>query len=253
MIATGLAAVAFGVYLVTALHVGAWPALRVASWGLGCLALAVALSPRLDAAADARLAPHMVEHLLIGVVAPALLAAAAPVRLALIALPSPGRRALGRGLRHPVVHTLGRAAVAVPLAIVVFVGLHAPFAIDAALRSPALHAGEHALLFYSALLMWIVVLAVDPLPAAPSPVSRLAWLMLVMIAMSVVGAVYSSAAHVLVPGYSSIPHALGAQRVGGAVMWVGGAALLVPAMIATVFEAMVREEARQRRREAVQR
>jgi putative membrane protein len=251
MTGIALTAAAFAVYLAGALRARRWPAVRLASFALGCAVLAAALSPSLDAAADARPAPHMVEHLLLGGVAPLLLAAAAPVRLALAALPPAGRRAVGRGLRHPVVHALGRPAVAVPLAIAVFVAVHIPAAMDAALRSGSVHAAEHALLFYTALLTWMTILAVDPVPAPPSPLARLIWLTLAMVAMSTVGAVYSSATHVLVPGYAAIPHALGAQQAAGAVMWVGGGLVFVPATIAAVFGAMVREEALQRRREAV--
>jgi cytochrome c oxidase assembly factor CtaG len=253
MTGVALAAAAFAVYLAGALRARRWSPARLAAFGLGCAVLAVALWPSLDRAADARPAPHMVEHLLLGAVAPLLLAAGAPVRLALAAAAPAGRRAVGRALRHPVVHALGRPPVAVPLAIAVFVAVHVPAALDAALRSGPVHAAEHALLFYSALLMWMSMLAVDPLPAPPSPFARLAWLTLAMVAMSAVGAAYSSAAHVLVPGYAAIPHALAAQQDAGVVMWVGGGLVFVPAMIATVFAAMVREETLQRRREAVSR
>lgn len=247
------AAVALLAYLVGARRARRWPVLRVASFALGGVALAVALSGPLDGAAAQRPAAHMVQHLLIGTLAPALVAAAAPVRLALAALPGSGRRALGRALRGRLAHALGRAEVAVPLAVVVFVLAHLPVVVDAALRSGLMHAGEHALLFYTGLLLWVVVLAVDPVPAPPSPLARLVWLTVVMIAMSAVGALYSSAPHVLVAGYASVPDALGAQQAAGAVMWVGGGVLLVPAMVATVFLAMVREEALQQRREALRR
>jgi cytochrome c oxidase assembly factor CtaG len=228
-------------------------ALRGLSLTLGLAVIAVALSPPVDAAADARPAPHMLQHLLLGTLAPLLIAAAAPVRLALATLPAGGRRALGRGLAHPVVHAIGRPSVAVPLAIGAFVVVHVPAVMEAALRSGTIHAAEHALLFYTGLLLWVAVLAVDPVPSRPSPLGRLAWLTGAMIAMSVVGAYYSSAPHVLVPGYAHLAGALGAQQTAGAVMWVGSGVLLVPAMLATVFAAMLREEALQRRREALQR
>ena len=107
---------------------------------VGALALAVALWPALDAAADRRLTAHMGEHLLLGLVAPALLALGAPVRLALGGLPPPGRRAVGRALHHPVVRALTRAPVATALVVGATVVVHLPGAVDAGERSAALHA-----------------------------------------------------------------------------------------------------------------
>jgi putative membrane protein len=246
-----LAVLAACVYGAGAMHTPRWPAARAAAFALGCATLGAALSPPVDAAADARPAAHMLQHLLLAVLAPALLAAGAPVRLALAALPDGGRRAVGRALRSGMVHALGRPTVAVPLAIAAFVAVHVPAMVDAALGSAAVHVAEHAALFYTGLLLWVVILAVDPVPAAPSPLGRLAWLTGVMIAMSVVGAVYSSAPHVLIDGYARLPDALGAQQDAGAVMWVGSGALMVPAMLVTVFAAMLREERLQQRREAL--
>ena len=247
------AMLAAAAYAAGAVRARPWPALRTLSFVLGCAVGAVALSPAIDRAADARPAPHMVQHLLVGTLAPLLIAAAAPVRLALAALPGGGRRAVGRALRHPVVHAVGRPAFAVPVAVAAFVAVHVPAVMEAALRSGVVHAAEHAALFYTALLLWIVVLAVDPVPVRPSPIGRQAWLTAAMVAMSVVGAYYSSAPHVLVAGYAGVPDALAAQQHAGAVMWVGSGVLFVPAMLATAFAAMLREEALQRRREALDR
>jgi cytochrome c oxidase assembly factor CtaG len=115
----------------------------------------------------------------------------------------------------------------------------------------ALHAAEHAALFWTGLLFWVVVLAVDPVPAPPSPIARVAWMTALMTAMAVVGAWYSSAPGVLVEAYAGRPHALADQARGGALMWLGGAAVMLPALLAVAGAAMLAEERRQRRREAV--
>jgi cytochrome c oxidase assembly factor CtaG len=227
-----------------------WPGGRTAAFAAGCLALAAALAPPVDAAADDRLAAHMAQHLAIGVVVPALLALGAPVRLALAALPRGPRHALGRGLHHPLTAALVRPPLGAGLAVAATVGIHLPGAVDLALRDDAVHAAEHAVLLWAGLLLWASVLAVDPVPAPPSPIARLAWLTLAMTAMSVVGAAYAGAGRVLVGAYAAHPGAPADQRSAGAVMWIGGAALLVPAIVAVAFAAMLGEEARQRRREA---
>jgi cytochrome c oxidase assembly factor CtaG len=228
-----------------------WPAWRTAAFAAGAVALAASLWPALDAAADRRLAAHMGEHLLLGLLAPALLALGAPVRLALGALPAPGRRAVGRGLHHPVVRGLTRPAVATALVVAATVVVHLPGAVDAAERSAALHAVEHAALCWTGLLFWSVVLAADPVPSPPSPIARVACITAVMTAMAIIGAWYSSASAILVGAYAGEPHALADQARAGALMWLGGGAVMLPALLAVAGAAMLAEERRQRRREAV--
>lgn len=220
-----------------------WRWYRGACFAAGCAALGAALGAPLDAT----LPGHMVQHLVVTAAAPALLALGAPVRLALAALPAPQRRALGRGLHHPAVRVLAHPAVASVLAAAVVLAVHLTGLFDAAESSPVLHGLEHAALFWTALLAWIAVLGVDPLPHAPGAIGALAWISLSMVAMTAVGAVLTSAAS---PLYSHEP-SLAAQRDAGAVMWLGGPALLVPAAIAVAMWALAREEHRQRRRESV--
>jgi cytochrome c oxidase assembly factor CtaG len=179
-------------------------------------------------------------------VAPALLALAAPVRLALAALPAVGRRSLGRALHRPVVRLLAHPAVAVPLAAATMVLVHLTGAFDAAAGSPPLHGLEHAALFWTALVAWMAVLGVDPLPSTPDAVSALAWISVSMVAMTGVGATLATAEHARYAHYPSLAD----QHDAGTVMWLGGAAILVPAAIAVAMWALEREERRQRRREA---
>ena len=221
---------------------------RLACLAGGLAALAVALGP-LDAPAGARLSAHMAEHLLLLTVAPALLALGAPVRLALRVLPPRGRRALANGLRSAPARTLGRSPVAIAVSGAVVVAFHLPPLFGAALASPLLHGGEHAALFWSALVSWIVVLGVDPLPHRLGPIGALAALTAAMIPMAAVGAVYLGAGHVLFAHYAA--GGLADQRSAGTLMWLGGVAVLVPAAVAVAGWALWREEERQRRREAL--
>jgi putative membrane protein len=103
---------AAAVYVAASRGVG-WPAGRTVRWLLGIgTAVAGAAVWSLGGAHDLRL--HVVGHLLLGMVAPLLLVTAAPVTLALRALPREHARTLGRLLRrrplavltHPVVAAL---------------------------------------------------------------------------------------------------------------------------------------------------
>src|SRR3954454_14471505 len=85
---------------------------RPLSLGAGLAVLVAALLPPFDAAADDQLSVHMVQHLLIVLVAAPLIVAAAPIRLALRHLPPGGRDALVRLLHGRLARWLGPPVVA---------------------------------------------------------------------------------------------------------------------------------------------
>ena len=210
-----------------------WPAARSLAFAAGVLVLGVALLAPLDGS----LSGHMAQHLLLGVVAPLLLAAGAPVRLALAAS---RRRAWVRALhRLPLRPAVGWAAFTAVMLATHFTGLY-----ELAVRDPFVHALEHLAYLSAGLLFWAPLLAVDPLPRPPGPAARFVWLLAAMPPMGLVGA------KLLQPtaAYPSYPD-LADQRTAAGVMWGAGSLLMSAALVAIVFSALLREEARQRRRE----
>jgi putative membrane protein len=129
---------------------------------------------------------HMIQHLLLGMLAPLLLALAAPVTLLLRALPPARRPAVARLLRTRAAHVLihpAFTALAVSGSLVV---LHWTPLYAATLRSEPLHAAVHAhMLAVGCLFAWSVV-GLDPVTRRPSRATR---------AAAVIGA---SAAHAIV-------------------------------------------------------
>ncbi len=228
-----------------------WPAARSLAAVAGAGALAFALGP-LDAAADRHLAAHMVQHVLVGVVAPALFAVAAPLRLALAALPRSSRRRLARALHSRPGRVLGAPATAVALATATLIVSHLPAVLGAVLADPLLHDAEHAVLFWTALLAWITVLGVDPVPGAPSPIGLLVALSVWMIAMATIGSQYATADHVLIASYADQPRALADQHAGGMIMWLGGLVSVAPVAVLGSLWGMWVEERRQRRRDMIE-
>jgi putative membrane protein len=233
--AAALAAYA-ALYAAGVLRVRRWPASRSLRFLLGLALIAVAL----EAPLDERLSGHMAQHLLLGLAAPLCLVAGAPVRLALGALANP--RPLARVLRMlPVTPLTGWAAFTA-----VMLGTHLTGLFELAVRDPFAHGLEHVALLAAGLLFWAPLAGADPLPHRPGPAARLAWLLAAMPPMGLVGA------HLLGGGiaYPSYP-SLADQRTAAGVMWGAGSLLMAGATVALVFAALVREEARQRRREAV--
>jgi putative membrane protein len=236
MSAIGPVVLALG-YLAAALRTP-WPARRTAAFLAGCAALGVAL-----ALGDARLSAHMAEHLVLTMVAPPLLLAGAPVRLALRTLPPGGaRRRAGRALH--ALRFLAAPPVAFSLFAATILATHLTPFFDAAVRHSGLHLLEHTLYLTTALLFWAPIVGVDPLP-------RLGWLgrtlMLLgsMPVMSFVGVLLEQATS---PRYSSYP-SLADQRTAGALMWVGSSAIAAAFAILLGWQALAREEREQRARE----
>jgi cytochrome c oxidase assembly factor CtaG len=226
-----------------------WPAARTAAWAAGCAALAVALSPPLDGWADERLSGHMVQHLLLLLVAPPLLAAGAPVRLALRALGRQGRRRLAAVLHAPAVRVLAHPACGWAVLTAVLLGTHLTGLYDLAVRHPAVHGLEHLAYLGAAWLYWAPLVGADPLPARPGSVGRVAWLLASMPPMGLIGA-WLLTGPVRYAAYAG-PGAAADQRTAAAVMWAVGGVAVTAALGLLGFTAMLAEERLQRRREAI--
>jgi putative membrane protein len=219
--------------------------------GIGVLIVAV-LRP-FDAVADRELSVHMVQHLLIVFVAAPLIVAGAPIRLALRTLPREGREALARLLHSRVARALGHPVVAWSIFAVVMLGTHIPAVYDLALRVPAVHAGEHALYLWAALVFWAPLIAIDPVPRRLSSIGAVLYMLTAMIPMTLVGVWLLTADRVVYPHYAAYAGALANQHAGAVVMWVGGTGAMVAATLIVVWLAMLREERQARAREAYQR
>ena len=218
------------------------------AWFAGVLVLALATSPALERAADRELSMHMVQHELLGLVAAPLLAAGAPVRLALAASRRPARLRLARLLHARPVAALTRPAAGAMLFAAVLLGVHVPAVYDLTLRSGLAHAGVHAALLWSALLLWMGLLGADPLPRRASATATIAALVAAMTTMAALGATLGAAGHVVYarPGAD----ALADQRVAGGLMAVGGMVVVVPLLLALAWRALAAEERRAVVREA---
>jgi cytochrome c oxidase assembly factor CtaG len=236
-----------GALLVTAgVYLRGWLALRrrwhggrLAAFLGGLAAVYLALASPIEPVAALLLQVHMVQHLLLMMVAPPLLWLGAPLLPLLRGLPKPVRvywvapllasrplrRLFGR-LTHPL------AALAL-FVTATWLG-HAPAVYDLALRSPGWHYLQHVCFLGAALLFWYPV--VRPYPARPrwSCWLLLPALLLADLSNTALSALLTFSGRVLYPYYAEVPRlagisALDDQSAAGVLMWVPGSlAFLAP-------------------------
>lgn len=198
--------------------------------------LAIALASPIELLSAKLFWVHMIQHVLLLVVAAPLFVLARPwIRLWRF-LPLSTRRSLGRALSQgqrtaplrSLSATIGSPSVSFVLFSVVLLTWHLPVLFDATLRSTALHGLEHTLFFCTALLFWKQVLHSPPLRAPLSSPQRVAYLIGAMIVSWVLAVVLALAPH---PLYSYYAHeaarpggisALADQQIAAGVMWVPG-------------------------------
>jgi putative membrane protein len=131
---------------------------RVGAFGLGWLALAVALASPLDPLSDALFSAHMTQHELLMLMAAPLFVLARPGIPLLWALPWRARERVAARLRRPWFRGAWRALTG-PVVVFLLHGValwvwHAPVLFEAALRNQGVHAVQHAMFFWTAVLFW---------------------------------------------------------------------------------------------------
>ena len=163
-----IAAVAYPV-AVLALHRrdDRWPPWRTACWTVGLACAAAAVAGPVAVAAHHDFTAHMIGHLLLGMAAPLLLVAGAPVTLALRSLPTAYARRLSTILRSRPARVLTHPMTAAALNAG---GLWLLYTTDLYQRmgtQPGLHAVVHLHVLAAGYLFTAAVVGVDPAPHRP--------------------------------------------------------------------------------------
>lgn len=226
------------------------PRARTVAFLGGLLAIAVALLSGIERYDTTLFSVHMVQHLLLTLVAAPLLALSAPITLLLrLAPPATRRRWI-----LPVLHSRLVRLVTFPVvAWVVFaaVGWAAHFSplFDAALEDRLVHDLEHALFLGSALLFWWPAIGLDPGPWRMSHPVRAMFVFLqapqnTFLAVALLGAQAPLYAHYTTVERSWGPDPLFDQQIAAGIMWMGGDLLLLGAVFGLVV-AWIRHDERQ--------
>ena len=222
---------------------------RGAAFYAGLATLALAVGSPVDAYAGELFWVHMVQHVLLMMVAPPLLLLGRPWPRLVRPLPLAVRRPLARGvLAGPALAPVRRAFrwLAAPLAaFVLFNGTlllwHVPVLYDLTLRDGIVHDLEHALFFGTALLFWVHLVPGASSRAQLRDGARavygtaallVSWILAIILALAPEPVYGAYAALAQRPGGLS---ALGDQQLAAGVMWVPGS---VPYCIVLVVAAL---------------
>lgn len=205
----------------------------------GAATLSTALLSPIDTLADDLFSAHMIQHVLLAIVAPPLLVVSAPVVAWLHALPHTVRIALARRMtrtRWLVAAWAGltRPSVACALHAVALWTWHIPAAYTMALEHEGLHLAEHAsFLGTASLLWWSIVHPRRSLRA--SYAVGLIMLFITMLHSGILGALITLSHRVWYPLQTAGPAVHGItpledQQLAGLIMWVPGGMLYLIAM-----------------------
>ncbi len=224
---------------------------QAAAFAGGMLALLLALASPLDGLGEDYLfSAHMLQHVLLGDVAPALLLLS-----------------LSRVILRPVTRRLMRLERALgPLAspwtgIALWLGLiylwHVPALYEAALRHPLVHLVEHAAFFSAGLAVWWPLVQPVPMRRRLTGLATVAYIASAKFGLAALGLYLTWSSNVLYDHYEQAPRiwglsAIGDQNAGGAIMMVEQSLTLVIALVVLFARMLSQSEANERWRERLE-
>ncbi len=224
---------------------------QVATFTLGIIILFLALVSPIDIVSENYLfSVHMLQHVLLTLIAPPLLVRGIPDWLIRPLLRPDWSFISARAITHPI-----GAFLAFNL---VFSLWHLPALYDASLSNEMLHVFEHATMIGTAMIMWWPLTSTMPeLPRVSFPM-QIMYLFGLSVAQIIVFGALTFAAQPLYQTYVDAPRiapisAMTDQQVGAIIMKIGGGALFLGLLVVTFYRWYGEEErsrqARRRRRQ----
>ena len=197
----------------------------------GLAAIALAMFSPIAALADKLFVMHMLQHILLIMVAPPLLLLGVPAPLIRLLIVEARLKGVLTRLTDPL--------FAYALFVVNLYLWHIPAAYEAALHDELVHAVEHAAFFYTAVLFsWRLI---DPtrgwFPLWRWPPAKWIYLLVAAPPSYVLGSILWVSNAVLYPTYAQAPRvwdltALQDQHMGGLLMWLQGWMVMMLSVIA---------------------
>jgi len=209
-------------------------------FALGVLVLFLALVSPIDHIGEKYLfSVHMVQHILIAMVAPPLILLGVPRWMMQWLLDFFRVGPVVKLVTHPVL-----AYMAFNAALIAW---HFPALYEAALHNPIVHVAEHMCFIATGFLSWYPVIDPSGQHARFHPLAKVLYLFLFVIPNGVLGAAFAFAPQPIYVTYAEAPRlwgstAMGDQAVAGGIMWVPGWAVYFVALSIVFAVWMQRED-----------
>lgn len=223
---------------------------RPVSYFAGLIVIALALLSPFDVLVQQLFFMHMIQHLLLIMIAPPLLLLPNPMPFLLWGLPPRLRLAAGGGI-NSVIHKqtpIGRAlrwltkpVIVWFIFVVTIIGWHDPALYNAALRGDFVHDLEHLTMFGAGMLYWWVVTGAGPrLHKNLSRFAKIGFILAVIPPNMALGIVLAFAQQPIYTYYNDMPRLWGIsvlddQRISGVIMWIPGNMMHFMSALAIIF------------------
>jgi cytochrome c oxidase assembly factor CtaG len=190
---------------------------------------------------------HMVQHLLLIMVAAPLFAIASPLELAWKATTGTPHLVVTEALRSPVAKFFGHPAVAFVLYAILIPISHLTTSYNYTLQNEAMHNLEHLAFLVVGYLFWRQIFGNDPNRYRLHPALQFFYLFLAIPIDTFTGLSLAGSTHELFPAYLATHRTWGPSYVvdlhaGGSIMWVVGDTLMLWPMIPVALRWMHLEE-----------
>lgn len=210
---------------------------RPVSYVAGLIVIGIALMSPIDVLVQQLFFMHMIQHLLLIMIAPALLLLPNPMPYILWGMPDPLRIRFGGAINTVInkdslsgrwLRKASGPAVAWFLFIGIIIGWHDPNLYNAALYNSFIHDLEHITMFAAGMIYWWTVTGAGPrLHKHLGRMSKMAFILAAIPPNMALGVVLAFSSSVIYSYYNDMPRlwgisALDDQRISGIIMWIPG-------------------------------
>ena len=230
---------------------------RLVSYLVGLVFITIALMSPIDVMSGQLFFMHMVQHLLLIMIAPPLLLIANPMAVMLWGLPDRLRRPVGQGFSRALhrdsnsrklLRTITSPGVVWLLWVIVIVGWHDPDMYNAALRSDFVHDIEHISFFLVSMAYWWHVTGAGPrIHKQFGLLGRIIFVLAAIPPNMMTGVVLAFAENPIYAYYMDIPRiwnisVMTDQRISGVIMWIPGSMMYIIAALVLISQLLGQEE-----------
>ena len=203
------------------------------AFGAGLVTILLSLNGPVHDLSDSYLfSAHMVQHLVLTLIAPALLIGGTTASMLRPLLRNRAIRSTAERLTKPI--------PAFAIFNVVLIAWHLPVMYELAMRNHAVHIVQHLMFIAAAVIMWWPILGTVPeLPRLPYP-GQMLYAFLMTLPMGMLSIFITYADTLMYPAYAAAPRVIGLtpledQRLGGLIMWVPGGLFFLGVMSVVFF------------------